>query len=195
MKNKQGFVPVLIILALAILGLVAYFGYSYLNPKEIATVPTPVVSEKPTVDETANWKTYVNKIHNIEFKYPSSWRLENKNDQIEINAELALTKNLAKIMISLNMDGIGGVGQNLSGEPLSLSGISYFKYKSEIDYRPTKSEVIGITDSLTQSLGFFNYKNRTYSIKLEYPITISQSEKQNLNAEFDKILYTFKFTN
>ncbi len=52
------------------------FLFSPTSPASVSAVPTPVVSVPstiPTVDPTANWKTYKNEIGNFEIKLPAEW--------------------------------------------------------------------------------------------------------------------------
>lgn len=87
-KSKDWFKVLQIIIGfLIVLGL---FGNIYLllrkeKQKPISQItPTPtqtslprdseeVLRGTPTPDETANWKTYKNKLYKFQFKYPSSW--------------------------------------------------------------------------------------------------------------------------
>lgn len=185
MKSVRGFVPVLILLALAILGLVAYFGYSYLKPKEISTVPTPIVSsepvapasQKPVVDETANWETYTGKI--FTFKYPSgvtiNSRTQGKEELFEIKG---LEKDIALVIDPIE-DHNFYIDKQIS-KTIKYNNISWNLLTGSQQFCDG-GECSKISDALQ-----VEYRGKRYSIvlgDLNYP-----------NAVLDQILSTFRFT-
>ena len=146
----------------------------------------------PTTNPTADWKTYTNPIHKIKFNYPPTWQVDNKGDQDSLNTQVTLTKDQAKIKMYFNMDGIGGQGQTYQGQPFNLDGNSLFRFVKTNSYDNT--QMIGISTSLTNTLGVFEVNGKTYSITLTYSVSDSQTETgSSLEKEFDQILSTFKF--
>ncbi len=145
-----------------------------------------------TPDPIIALNNYSNKVHNVSFKYPQTWKLDSKNDQEPINAGLTLTKGEAKITIFLNMDGIGGGGQSYKGTELILDGNKVFLFKESVTR--SSQEILGVTSTLVNSLGVFEIKDKTYSIRLSYPSTVDASTGSNLEKEFQQMLSTFKFS-
>lgn len=199
-ETKQSKSDSITIVAMAVfvllaLGAVAFLYYQNQQLKGILasyqTTPSPAPTA--TADPTANWKTYTDSVHNISFKYPDTWTLDDKNANVDQNAQLILTKEQAKIAMALNMYGIGGAGRDYQGEPVVFSGLNLYEYKVAQSYNNT--QIIGLTDSLTKSLGFFQFNGKTYSITLTYPDSYDQDQTgQILKGEFDQILSTFQFT-
>ena len=79
MKNKRGFVHILLLIVIVLIGIagISYFAYKNgqvnIPSQNTSTSPTPTASE-----ETENWKTYTSTNLNISFKYPNDFRvLEN----------------------------------------------------------------------------------------------------------------------
>ncbi|MBU0974573.1 hypothetical protein KKD03_02625 [Patescibacteria group bacterium] len=215
-KNNKLLLIALSLVSLVSISLAGFFGYKYYQiDKVVVPPPTPVqviidqkaptptittiiMEEKvpiPTLDPTEGWETYANTIHNISFKYPSSWEVEEKigekeNDQV-FNTSVRLTKNDALIYLLLNVDGIGGQPRKYSGEQYNLDGHDLYKFFTYEDYNDMKK--VGISNSLT-TLGFFMIDDITYHLSLSYPNNTNKIEESNLLSEFDEILSTFKFT-
>lgn len=79
---QKGFAPAFIVFILAIVvvvsGVLVYTNYSNNRTKvanPVVTSQTPKPSPSP-VDETANWKTYTDKMNRFTFKYPSEFLLK-----------------------------------------------------------------------------------------------------------------------
>lgn len=154
-------------------------------------IPTSVATSSPvpTIDPTANWKTYTNTKHGFSFKYPSTWIIDTKGDNEEFNAQVKLRSGSSTIQIYANMDGLGGKGQDFQKTTqFNLDGYPLYKYKITQAYNNTW--LIGLTDDLTNSLGVFRIMNKVYSITLVYPQSEDMKETE---SEFDQILSTFKF--
>jgi len=199
-KNIQTII--LVILLMISLGVGGYFAYIYYQKSEQQTSETPITqtapSPTPTPDPTANWQTYSNSVQGITFKYSPLWSLVEKEGQVEqgttYNTQVQLQQNEAKITMVFNMDGIGGQGQTYQGQPFNLDGNNLFRFVKTNSYDNT--QMVGISTSLTNTLGVFEVNGKTYSIILAYPVSDSQTEIGNsLEKEFDQILSTFKFTN
>ncbi|HBD02110.1 MAG: hypothetical protein UX38_C0002G0098 [Microgenomates group bacterium GW2011_GWC1_46_16] len=162
---------------------------------QLTASPSPTASAiamAPT-DPTADWQTYINNEHKVSFKYPSSWDLkienagDNDNGQTS-NTVLFLTHEKAKISMTFNLVGIGGLGMDLEGEPFELDGIKLYKYHRTYS---NGNQGIGITDQLKNTLGVFKVNGITYSFALSYPSNENGSAYEII---FDQILSTFKFT-
>ena len=191
-----------VLLILALLAVGAYMFGNFITNKKVTSTPSPVSSQvlvetpTPTPDLITDWKTYINSVHNITFKYPQSWDITEKEGQKEgekvYNTQVILTKDNAKIQMYFNLDGIGGLGQTYQGQPFNLDGNSLFRFVKTNIYDNT--QVVGISTSLTNTLGVFEVAGKTYSITLTYPVNDSQSETgDSLEKEFDQILSTFEF--
>jgi len=88
---NKGFSTIILIVGIAaaiIAGGFLTYQYWWL-PKEEAKAP-----EELTEDETANWQTYRNEEYGFEFKYPSSWSLEAKNETPYLSISIEDLKNL-----------------------------------------------------------------------------------------------------
>lgn len=190
--------PIILSSLITVLVLVGgYFLFLNNNPKNITTnpSPTPISSINPSasVDPISTWKTYTNNTHKITFKYPQTWILDDSTANEPLNARIQLTKDQAFISMQLKLDGIGGSGRNYQGVPYEFAGLKLYKYHVDNTYNNTQGW--GITDSLNQSLGFFVYSGKPYSITLTYPnALLNTPEEKSLLAEFDQILATFKYS-
>lgn len=194
---------ILLVISLSIAGFFTYQTQKLVNElrvmrDELKQASTPTASTEPTTDPTMGWKTYANKAHNVTFKYPSDWVLNIVSEGDVANGQTYNTslnlKNMKSVInIFLNLDGIGGVGQTLQGQPTTISGYKLYRYEKENTFNNTLT--IGVTDSLTESLGVFRINGITYSITLNFPISYSSTEQLEAETVFDQILSTFKFTN
>ena len=193
--------PVIIIIIL--LGVVGYLIFKNTqiqknngNSTLTSIVPTQIINKaSPTLNPTANWKTYYNSIDKFSFKYPSTWTIDTKGDKGDEkgeNIQVKLTKDQAVIQIYANMVGIGGLGRDYQGTKFQIDGNNLYMYKVVNTFNNTIQ--IGITDSLTQSLGVFRVSDKTYSITLSYPNSFTQTQITDFEAIFDQILSTFKFS-
>lgn len=203
--NKSNLTPILLsslVTALLFVGIYLLFfnktnQNANLAPLSSATiVPSPVVTKNSNAPlgtaDFNGWDDYSNGVHSISFKYPSNWNLVKENDRDKYNASIKLTKDQATIHIVLGVDGIGGSGADYQGQKFVLDGNQVYKYKAHNTYN--NSETVGITDTLSQSLGVLMLNKKTYIISLNYPSKyLSSGESANLEKIFDQILSTFKF--
>jgi len=77
-------------------GVAIYFYFASKENVQNVVVPTTsvveqhiVASQKPTstiTNPTDDWKTYTNIDHNFSFKYPSTWKTENRSSNYELIA-------------------------------------------------------------------------------------------------------------
>ncbi|MEK7513728.1 MAG: hypothetical protein AAB430_01760 [Patescibacteria group bacterium] len=198
---KKSYKWLIISIIAFLLASASVFGYKYYQVKQQVAQPqaSPAISPSPSVaaviapdDPFAGWLTYTNSVHHLSFKYPDTWQIDKTSDSEAINAALTLTKADAKIKMNFKMDGIGGQGETLAGKPFILDGHNLYRYEAENTYSNT--QIIGITDQLTDSLGFFKINNATYSLALNYPSSYFQTPYgATLVEEFILILSTFKF--
>lgn len=204
-QSKHNWLALVLGVALVVvLGVAGFFAYKYFQSENDAPVQeekTPVVSLPTSVpDPTANWETYTSVVHGVTFKYPSTWVLVEElsefkcglNQDVICNTSVTLTKNNTTIGMTLNLDGVGGVGQNYDGVAYTLAG--YDLYKFSLTNVDTNTKSVAITSSLTNSIGVFEVEGITYSVGMTYPIEYSGEMEDQLLIEFDDILSTFKFT-
>lgn len=91
MKKQRGFAPVFIVLALLVLGIIVggafYLGKQTNKPstQSLSNINS-ITSTSPAItltsDVTNNWKTYTNKQFEFEFKYPSTYLVNDSNFKI-----------------------------------------------------------------------------------------------------------------
>ncbi len=87
MNNQKGFANIVLIVVIVVLvGVVGYFTFvKKSEPVVQQTTPPPITTESSTsqqpspapINETANWKTYINNKYGIVVKYPSGWEAKN----------------------------------------------------------------------------------------------------------------------
>ncbi len=196
-KNSPILIVAIILMLIAVLAAGGYLLWlKYFSGSGTTPTPTPIaiVTASPTPDPTANWKTYSDDLHDITFKYPTSWTLTETKGQSEketvYNSLVELGKADAKINMIFNVDGIGGMPTTYEGNPFTLDGHNLFQFSG---YNTSNaSKIVGISDSLT-TLGVFRINNIAYLIHLTYPATYKEIEEKSLLQEFDQILSTFKF--
>jgi len=90
---QKGFASILILVGILVITIVAggvyYFGKSQVskpqpsNPPVVSQTPQPTITTQPTSipDETANWKTYINKKYGFSVKYPATWYSNDCGDE------------------------------------------------------------------------------------------------------------------
>lgn len=119
MKQK-GFAPVIIILALALVGALGYIAYlkGYFNsliikpslfPNTLViTSPSPVSSrEMPPEDPTAGWKTYTNNVYSFVFKYPPEYYIKTSDDLTGATSFIVFVypdNKFNKLLLTINFD-------------------------------------------------------------------------------------------
>ena len=187
-------------------GLWAYQNYSPFQARQAVVLPeplepspttSPVTTPTSTPDPTADWITFTSPTQNISFRYSPSWKLAStpgNNDQGNIINEIVkLTNDQAVINMYLNVDGIGGLGRDYEGTSINVDGQTLYEYK--IIQTDSNKVIIGLTDDLNESLGVFQHNGKTYSITLSYPDSYEETGRgADLQAEFDQLLSTFKFS-
>lgn len=193
---KQKNIPMLVMIILTTLSLL-FSGYLFYQntqlKKQVAQSPT-TATPLPTTDPTTNWTNYSNAVENFTFRYPETWIIDTTNemgDERKENVKLILTKGQAEIVIFANLVGIGGIGQTYEGETFTLDGNSLYLYNKADTQNNT--QFLGVTDSLTESIGVFILNGKTYSITVSYPSSYSQTESDGTEEDFRQILSTFEF--
>ncbi len=117
-KFPTGFVVLLFFIA--ILGIGIYLGKTYFSSLNIFSKPTPTPtvtvispSAAPTVNPTANWKTYKNDVFGFEFRYPSGFILKDTLPGKVVTTSPTENINLKnatadiEMVIDINMAGYG----------------------------------------------------------------------------------------
>lgn len=197
-KNKSSFlITLLSVLLLISVFIAGFFAYQTQNlVKELRKLQNTMI---PTATQTPNTesKTYTNKTHNITFKYPPVWSLKTVGENEPTNSEIKLINGEAHISILLAIDGIGGNGKKVEGQPYVLDKIDLYKFTDLFEKNTTRPDnliVMGVTDQLDRTLGVFHYKNKIYSIQMWYPEKIKGTDdEKSLISDFEQILSTFKF--
>ncbi|MFZ2199978.1 MAG: hypothetical protein WAV40_04275 [Microgenomates group bacterium] len=176
----------------AILLIIIGSGIFYFYNK--STQITNPSSTKKVVVSTIGWQTYSNPVHHLSFTYPPDWELKLENDQLPSLASVRLVKNDAFIHMIFGLDQIEGSGAQYEGTPYLFAGHNVYMYKTLNS--KTGLQNIGLTDVLSNSHGVLNLGGKTYAINLFYPSSYAVSEESaTIEATFDQILSSFKFTN
>lgn len=182
--KKNGFASLIIILAIAILGVVGYLGYKdYLSKSQPVSVVSPSLST--VSDPTINWKIYSNSDVGFSFKYPNSF-IEKPIGTIYKNEEVKLF-----------------VGDNQYSLLLRLSSDSNaYKIENLKDFSNSTKSIGSYTAYLTSSVASGGEFSTTAVIPFgQYFIDISinpnggdESKAATTEEVRDQILSTFKFT-
>ena len=188
---KIGGVVLFVILVLA----GTFVAGAKLMNKTQAPSPTPTVARTatPTPDPTATWKTYSNANYGFSFQYPSYLAtIDDKfpkeipsagtvSDELRISS--ADYKNDLQIYINPHFGGMcSGVFIYKASE--SGSGLVFTKTKGDNSNLPGGSTCSSFYE-VRIDLGNGNYLNANFSY---------DSKNTNAQADFEKILSTFKFT-
>ncbi len=160
---------------------VGYFAFVKKSAPVAYQTPTPTVTTtvikttSPTVDPTANWKTYSNQTYGYEVKYPNNWKVSETDSQV-------------------NFMPIGGQDVSLSlfvfNKPVSearllvpLLNVPGRNVDSQWDIIVNGVDWIQVTVDKNQIAQLTYHNNKTYAVQY------STLEKAN-----SQIFATFKFT-
>jgi len=155
-----------------------WLGMEYQKITEPVTSPIDISSEPvstptPTVDETANWKTYRNEEYGFEFEYPGDWTLQeiSNPDLPYIVHKIILQGISVEIYKQFSVKKVPE-DKIITSEQIMINGIegTYNRHNADGPYQ----EVI------------VPYQSKTYRLILD-----TESDEQ----VFDHILSTFRFTN
>ena len=189
--NQKGFAPTLIVLliAIGIGGYLLYTNYSNNQYKGVAQ-NTPVTSQTPQVtssstpvDETADWKTYINKDINYTFQYPSS-------------AEVSITPKRI-FMTEYNyivINNIGSFGTYITILPSKVYSVEGYPKTNSKNQQIFTTQINGTSVNGNE---WVSDKGDSYiELKVnEYVFQINISKNSSETRKLvNKILSTFKFT-
>ncbi len=206
---RRGLAPILVLLVIAAIGGVYYFGKSQSAKPQS---PNPVITSP--FDKTVNWKTYGNSQGKYTLKYPSDWGLRDigvnlfpKEDQAALISYTAFSK-VYKDNPDLRTDTL----ETPHGDPILTVKKNERKTLQQItdDYKNSiiktgnikrselrtidKTEAVLIvtgTEYADPKPSYFNY----YFIKNQQIYTYSYySPDESPSSIPDQILSTFKFT-
>ncbi|MEK7592290.1 MAG: hypothetical protein AAB508_02735 [Patescibacteria group bacterium] len=193
-------------LAILILGIfVGFFGSNLLNPStnQSALAPTEslkdsssfsqlTASPTPTIDPTANWKTYTDSKYGFEFKYPSEEKIENGVDKSS-GKQYLLIGSANSLKITPEQQGLGNENPyaKITIEPLLIDGKQVSLGGHDIEKTKIVEQIPDAT--ITTFLIIIPYPDkRDYSIMVNYRFNPGIVDK-NIEETFDQILSTFKF--
>jgi len=187
MKNKKGNVVVIAIIVAIVAITAGVIGF-LLAKKIQAPVVEPAAQTPVTqsADETTDWKTYTNTQYGYEFKYPSNYNIEQPT-QIKDVVVIHIPKKQEYMQIQFfntepKINDYEPLGAQLAGDSL-LGGKKSLKYHTE---KPI------ILEGTLKDIPYTDYV--VVLSKSSY-LEISYYGHNNVEASFEKILSTFKFTN
>lgn len=182
---------ILIIVSVAAIALLLGIGGTYLVlnskvQKQIQPTPVPTKTQiSPTLDETANWKTYTNTKLNFSVRYPETWVFKESS----AGSDFAPSENLLSVSQSEIFSPIFIFVKSVDNFDLSTQTLDQYQEKAITVGGINTKRVSGITKQGGQAARRFTgvkMKNngKTYGI-----ITVGDSYIDI----FDQILSTFKF--
>lgn len=178
---------------------------SYQTQPIISPIPTTYQSPVPTIDPTANWKTYTNSEYKYQLKYPNDWSVKENSGQDTVGNQVqnttfysptkdyALVFGVRKSGETINIVGRSGVsaGDFVASNPIPFDGSSL----------PTKNLVYkGKIKAVFYQPEADFYKVNNFEVYADFDrVTYDDYEGRDiLNlpelAEANQILSTFKFT-
>jgi hypothetical protein len=164
------------------------------------TIPTSPVTATPTIDPTANWKTYTNKEYNLTIKYPSDAKL--RISQSESNDKMLLVAFDSPNAVFDRLFKSGGYSFEISMQTQknfnTLNEYLLFQKEHSMyeEVLPkTYNNVNGYTFKNDKGYSGLNFTYRGFVAKnneLYYTINYFTDDSVDM---FNQILSTFKFTN
>ena len=192
-KNNSLLIFILVILFLA-LGAAGFFAYqNYQLKQQISQVqptPTPLITSAPTLDPTANWKTYTSATIGASMKYPATWLYTENTKSVTFETSVPS----AEIQ--------GGKTVNYSFELIQEDPVNYLQWSKDSTTKtlPTKS-INGksferyIVADMYYSLNYIYKSNNGKIIRfMLFPYT-KDEQPMNLDSTLVQILSTFTFIN
>lgn len=212
-----------IVLVIALVGGAYYLGKSATlksSPAPVVTspasrdeqTPQPSPSSSPSLDETANWKTYTSTKYGFTLKYPNDWEIKSENEIVDSVTTKTTLQSSDLTIKEINIPGVGGE-QVTNGSKLEISASNNENFKSyeqlkdfmenkytgfPLNYFTSSREIIvdGVksiiksgrtvtTLALGSSFGYFFKNGVTYQLTF--------TNVQDDDRIFIQILSTFKF--
>lgn len=201
--NKKGFVPILILLGIAIFvligGVVVY--QNFLSPQTNPTpaptispspIPSPTTTISPTPDQTAGWKTYTNSI--LDFKYPqdSDWKtFPSENFSVAAMCETCLANSTVDLF-QITPVNFKSIDDYMTKDTLSTD-------KKKVRFSNLDA-IKGVQSGGPQAGGsfitvFVVYKNQGYLMSERFRRSYDKNSLDQLPLATPDILSTFKFLN
>jgi hypothetical protein len=186
----------IIALSIALIVAVSIGGF-ILGTRKNQITPTPTAQTTTTpIDETANWKTYINDKLGITIKIPPNF------PQFEETIEGIRLKDSYKVLLIYVSEASAGVNRDGSILPLTKENLlSFCKYSDnaqrlEIQERPAvRCEELNVKWTNPNLTGhIINYWILDGNRKINLHFTIYDDTKMSLEI-LDQILSTFQFSN
>lgn len=206
---QKGFAPIFILVGILILAIVggAYFlvNLKFPNPNlqinPVVTSQTPQATPvPPSVDETANWKTYTNDKLKLSFKYPELYK---QNIISEPRNGVYLTRDTAYTA------GGGQAGSDvlkkgavISFTPWPAKSLAEKDLKSQfgdgikinqITVNQKQGVEVILPNNQTDKHIYLQKDNGVLEVSLGVGFENNSSENQKYTSDFNQILSTFKF--
>ena len=191
----------LVALTLAALGVAGFFAYRYFQLKQqfsetlpiptskITTIPSPLLSPQPTIDPTANWKTYTNTTYGFSLKYPHDWKIlydaqpDPTGNPTKHSVELGKDNSTLVSVTMLKSDQFQSF-ESLSGILNLPSGTAIITSSSEINIDGSRALYV-VQNNNREGVIFLDVDNNMITIEVD-------SENKII---LNQILSTFKFAN
>lgn len=223
MKNKNGLAAigiVLIVIVCLILG--GLCGYYYLKNQEKDIVAVPIITSTITpsatsssatttvpTDKTADWKTYTNNVFGYSFKYPAEYKLVDECYNGNQKKEMINENNHAKWLVQLdkNMPNnyppceseflpkdliVGSYDQEVNINQMMETSDTDIESEVIINGIKWAKQIFTQPDEFSEAYTthfYANHNGKGYTIS-----TKNTDSAGNHDAEVDKIMETFKFT-
>ncbi len=212
-RPSKVFIFLIVFVLLVGVGAGAYFlGMQNLQPAAQPITTQVVIKPTPTVDPTANWKTYNNSTYGFSFKYPSEWKLGEINDKDVGKDEYHIDLQYQK---KADIPAYAYIGSDFGVDVSVLlkQNISIYDWLKSDDYlnsgntnwqllaikygKPTiLGGVNGIDVKVPESefnIGFFEFIAFIHSSR-GYLISATGDKKTDIENNWQQILSTFTFT-
>lgn len=196
--NQKGQAVNYLIIGLVTLALVAgayYFGKTANKP---VVIPQQQITPTVSVNETANWKTYVSPEVNYSFKYPSDWIYQGTSEGCGPVFWMPNTNNQIWLTVCgpyINSDETPeeiakrSIGKNdilISKENIVMNGHEAIKQERKVSDGKFNLEIF---------VGDVSFKNSSKGTLGIYFYIYDMSKEKEARQVLDQILSTFKFIN